>query len=54
MQADLAKRCSDSVHTIVTGSTHTIQLDRPDAVIDAIRRVVTAAREQRPLRVQAH
>jgi pimeloyl-ACP methyl ester carboxylesterase len=54
MQADLAKRCPDSVHTIVTDSTHTIQLDRPDAVIDAIRRVVMAAREQRPLRVQAH
>ena len=52
VQADLASRCSDSVHIKVANSTHVIQLDQPVAVVDAIRKVVMAAREQRPLRVE--
>lgn len=50
VQADLASRCKDSVHITVANSTHTIPLDQPAAVIDAIRKVVIAAREQRTLR----
>jgi len=49
MQADLANRCPNSVQVVVPNSTHTIQLDQPGVVVDAIRRVVTAVREQRPL-----
>jgi len=50
MQADLASRCPNSVHLTITNSTHVIQLDQPAAVVDAIRQVVTAVREKRPLR----
>lgn len=50
VQADLASRCSGSVHIKVANSTHTIQLDQPAAVVDAIREVVMAAREKRPVR----
>jgi pimeloyl-ACP methyl ester carboxylesterase len=52
MQADLARRCSDSVHITVANSTHVIQLDQPAVVVDAIRQVVMAAREHRPLRTK--
>jgi pimeloyl-ACP methyl ester carboxylesterase len=52
MQADLATRCSNTIQTTVWDSTHVIQLDQPAAVVEAIRRVVTAVREQRPLRPQ--
>jgi pimeloyl-ACP methyl ester carboxylesterase len=52
VQADLASRCSDSIHLKVADSTHVIQLDRPDAVVDAIRRVVTAVRAQKSLNAE--
>ncbi len=52
LQADLATRCPDSIHTVVAHSTHAIQLDRPAAVVEAIRQVVTAVREHKPLRPQ--
>lgn len=52
VQAELASRCKDSVHIKVANSTHTIPLDQPAAVIESIRKVVMAAREQRPLRTQ--
>jgi hypothetical protein len=52
MQADIAARYADSVHTTVADSTHIIPLDRPAAVVDAIRQVVTAVREERPLRTE--
>jgi hypothetical protein len=50
MQADIAARYADSIHTTVADSTHIIALDQPDAVVEAIRQVVTAVREKRPLR----
>ena len=50
MQEDLARKNNDSLHKQVENSTHVIPLDRPDAVIDAIRHVVSAVRDQRPLR----
>jgi len=46
MQAELASRCSNSIHLILTNSTHLIQLDQPDAVVEVIRNVVTRARAQ--------
>lgn len=49
VQADLASRFSDNVHIRVADSTHVIQLDKPEAVVDAIQKVVTAVREKKPL-----
>lgn len=49
LQADLATRCPDSVHTVVPNSTHVIHLDQPAAVVDAIRKVVMTARDHKPL-----
>lgn len=42
-QADLAAQLPTSVHIVVPGSRHYIQLDAPQAVIDAIRSAVDAA-----------
>jgi pimeloyl-ACP methyl ester carboxylesterase len=49
MQADLASRCPNSIHLTVTNSTHLIPLDRPTAIVGAIRQVVAAARKQTAL-----
>lgn len=46
LQADLARRAPNSDHLIVERSRHFIQLDRPDAVIEAIRSVVERARPE--------
>ena len=40
----IAALSSRGVNTIVPGSRHYIQIDRPDAVVEAVRRVVEAAR----------
>lgn len=53
MQADLARRCEGSLHVRVPESTHVIQLDQPGVVVNAIREVVMAVREQRPLQADA-
>lgn len=53
MQADLAGRCTDSIHITVADSSHAIPFDQPAAVVDAIRRVVTAVRKQKPLRSES-
>jgi pimeloyl-ACP methyl ester carboxylesterase len=52
MQADLASRCTGSVHITVPNSTHVIQLDQPAAVVEAIRKAVSAAREHSLLRAK--
>jgi len=44
LQADLARRAPNSVHLFAERSGHFIQSDRPDVVIEAIRRVVEQAR----------
>jgi pimeloyl-ACP methyl ester carboxylesterase len=44
MQLELAALSSHSRRTVVTGSGHTIQLDDPQVVIDAIREVWTTQR----------
>ena len=48
MQEELAHLSSNGSHVVVKGSGHDIQLDRPEAVVDAIRRVVGQAREAKP------
>lgn len=45
-QRDLASLSSNSTHIIAEHSTHYIQLDQPDLVINAIRSVVQAVPEQ--------
>ena len=50
LQTDLANRCPNSIHVTVANSTHIVPLDQPRAVVDAIRQVITAVREHRPLR----
>ena len=49
LQNELASRSANSLHLTVSDTGHFIQLDQPNAVVDAIRRVVMAARETRPL-----
>lgn len=48
MQADEATWSTNSIHRIVDGSSHVIQLEHPDAVVAAIQDVVTAVRENQP------
>jgi pimeloyl-ACP methyl ester carboxylesterase len=43
-QEDLALLSSNSVHAVVKGASHEIHLDKPEAVIAAIRDVVAAVR----------
>jgi pimeloyl-ACP methyl ester carboxylesterase len=49
LQNELAGRSADSLHFTVADTGHFIQLEHPNAVVDAIRRVVMAVREERPL-----
>lgn len=47
---DLARLSKNSAHVIARNSTHDIHLDRPELVIDAIRRVFDAARRHKRVR----
>ncbi|MGD0142682.1 MAG: alpha/beta hydrolase [Rhizomicrobium sp.] len=47
MHDDLTKLSTVGVNRTVPGANHYIQLDKPDAVVDAVAEVVTKAREQR-------
>ena len=44
MQEDLAHLSTHGTQEIVKNSSHYIQIDRPDVVVDAVRRVVEQAR----------
>jgi pimeloyl-ACP methyl ester carboxylesterase len=44
MQEELAHLSSNGSHLVVKGSGHDIQIDKPDAVVDAIRKVVSQAK----------
>jgi pimeloyl-ACP methyl ester carboxylesterase len=46
-RAEMITLSTNSSHRVVEGAGHYIHSDRPDAVIEAIRDVVTAIREQR-------
>lgn len=45
MQRELAQISTNSQHVIVEGSGHDIQIERPQAVIDAVEQVMTSIRE---------
>ena len=45
MQGELAHLSTRGTHTIAKNSSHYIQVDRPDVVIDAIQKVVEQARQ---------
>jgi len=45
LHEDLAALSSDSRHDLVRGATHSIQDDRPDVVLEAIRELVDRARD---------
>ncbi|MFZ5858489.1 MAG: alpha/beta fold hydrolase [Chloroflexota bacterium] len=47
LQAELAALSTNSEHIVVKDSAHAIQLDQPQAVIDAIRKVVGMAMEEK-------
>jgi pimeloyl-ACP methyl ester carboxylesterase len=49
LQAKLARLSRNSQQIVVEKSGHHIQLDQPDAVVDAVRRVVTAVKEKKGL-----
>ena len=44
MQEELAHLSSNGTHLVVKGSGHDIQIDRPEAVVDAIRKVLSQSR----------
>jgi len=48
MQEELSHLSTRGTHTIAKNSSHYIQIDRPDLVIDAIRKVVDEARKLPP------
>lgn len=50
LQERLAGLSSDSRHTVRATAGHNIHLDDPQSVVDAVRAVVEAAREHRPLK----
>ena len=48
MQEELARLSTRSTHVTAKNSGHYIQLDRPDLVVEGVRRVVEQARESQP------
>ncbi len=49
LQEQYARLSSNTLHTQVRGSSHYIQLDNPEVVVEAIRQVVEAVRTGKPL-----
>ena len=47
MQEELAQLASNGAHLVVKGSGHDIQIDKSEAVVDAIQKVVSQAKEGR-------
>jgi len=43
---DLAKLSTRGINRAIAGANHYIQLDKPDAVVDAVREVLAAARQR--------
>ena len=48
MQEELGQLSSRSTQAIVKGSSHYVQIDRPEVVIEAVRQVVTQSRQPLP------
>ena len=49
MQNEIAALSQNSIHQVVQDTGHNIQMERPDAVIEAIEELVAAVREDAPL-----
>lgn len=49
LQEQYAELSNNTRHTVVKGSTHYIQRDNPEVVVEAIRQVVEAVRTGKPL-----
>jgi hypothetical protein len=49
MQEEMAHLSTRGTQTIAKNSSHYIQIDRPDVVIDAVRGVVEQARAAQPV-----
>lgn len=48
MQEELAHLSTRGTQTVAKGSSHYVQIDRPDGVIEAVRSVVEQSRQQQP------
>jgi pimeloyl-ACP methyl ester carboxylesterase len=46
LQQELAALSTESSHTIVSGTSHLMPMDRPDAIVDAIQTVVERVRAE--------
>jgi pimeloyl-ACP methyl ester carboxylesterase len=44
MREEMAKHSSRGIHRIVEGASHTMQVDHPEAVVEAVREVIEMAR----------
>jgi pimeloyl-ACP methyl ester carboxylesterase len=53
LHGELARLSTNSDHRIVEGARHYIHRDRPEAVVAAIRDVVTAVRGGGPIRSES-
>lgn len=49
LQEQYGELSSDSRHEVVKGSSHYVQFDYPEVVVEAIRQVVEAVRTGKPL-----
>lgn len=49
LQKQYARLSNNTRHTVVEGSSHYIQNDNPEVVVEAIRQVVEAVRTEKPL-----
>jgi hypothetical protein len=47
MQDELSQLSSNGSHMVVKGSGHDIQIDKPEAVVDAVRKEVSQAKGRR-------
>ncbi len=50
LQADLATRSSNSLLIAVTNSGHGVPFEQPGAIVDGVRRIVDAVRNNRPIK----
>jgi hypothetical protein len=48
MQEELAHLSTRGTQTVVKGSSHYIQIDKPEVVIATVRDIVTQARQAQP------
>ena len=49
MQNEIAASSQNALHRVVQDTGHNIQMERPEAVIEAVEELVAAVREDKPL-----